>query len=66
MAGGDAKTQKNKAHNSRFSAKSQRALDKVAKDGGAAGAARRGVKGKGKGRDTVAKAERLNRNKLVR
>ncbi|CAI5996869.1 unnamed protein product [Closterium sp. NIES-64] len=67
MAGGDAKTQKNKAHNSRFSAKQEPArADKVAKDGGAAGAARRGVKGKGKGRDAVAKAERLNRNKLGR
>ncbi|CAI5969965.1 unnamed protein product [Closterium sp. NIES-65] len=68
MAGGGARTQKNKAHKSRFGAKSQRALHKVAKasDGGAAGAARGGAKGKGKGHGAVAKAERLNRNKLLR
>ncbi|CAI5526321.1 unnamed protein product [Closterium sp. Naga37s-1] len=68
MAGGGARTQKNKAHKSRFGAKSQRALHKVAKasDGGAAGAARGGAKGKGKGHGAVAKAERLNRNKLRR
>ncbi|GJP72977.1 hypothetical protein CLOP_g3742 [Closterium sp. NIES-67] len=68
MAGGGARTQKNKAHKSRFGAKSQRALHKVAKasDGGAAGPARGGAKGKGKGHGAVAKAERLNRNKLLR
>ncbi|CAI5479242.1 unnamed protein product [Closterium sp. Yama58-4] len=68
MTGGGARTQKNKAHKSRFGAKSQRSLHKVAKasDGGAAGAARGGAKGKGKGHGAVAKAERLNRNKLLR